>query len=188
LEICELLLQRKRLWEQKNGAITKGPKLEGQSNSTNVELFYKETSRIFKKDASEIYRFLQLKGMDEDLKKKVETGEMHYRKALTEYSARKLVAKNSTKPKSNGVQSVPEPPLDVLKLQYDIQRVVWQFAGLYQAFRLIDGKEYSLTPLNEERLTQLAGMGSELRDWVSQFNSKVQDALLEKTGLTISKP
>jgi ParB family chromosome partitioning protein len=184
LEICELLLQRKRLWEQKHGPIERGrPTLEDKL-CTNVHNFFEETGKIFKKSPQEIFRFLRLQGMDEDLKKKLESGEMHFRKALTEQSARKLVASTNSKPTSNGVSGVPEPPMDVLNLQYDIQRVVWQFAGLYQAFKLIDGKEYTLTPLNEERLTQLVGMGSELRDWVSRFNTKVQDALLEKTGCT----
>jgi hypothetical protein len=90
--------------------------------------------------------------------------------------------------KGKPVPGVPEPPVDVLQLQQDVQRVVWQFAGLYQAFKLIDGKVYDLRPLNEERLVQLAGMGSSLRDWVSMFNAKVQDTLLEKTGITVSKP
>ena len=93
LEISHLLLQRKRLWEQIHGPIIQGKASASvelsDGSCTNVQNFYEETGKVFKKYPRDIYNFLQLQGLDEDLKGKVESGELHYRKAITEQSNQK---------------------------------------------------------------------------------------------------
>ena len=95
LEMCELLIQRKRLWEKIHGPIKNGRPTEEEKLLPNGKSFFEEASVIFKRPVNDIYRHLQLQGMDEDLKKQVEDGILYYRKALEEQSRRK-----NTEPKT----------------------------------------------------------------------------------------
>ena len=188
LEISDLLIQRKHLWEQKYGPIKKGPKelnfSTTDNNLTNVKLFYEETGRIFKKHPLDIYRFLQLQGLDEDLRGKVESGELHYRKAITEQSNRKPAVELKPKKHKRKRFNVPQAPRDILTLKHDVQLAVWKIAELYRALQVLEGQEYEFDTLAEERMVEMVGMCASLQEWIGHFNDKLQVTLLQKSGLS----
>ncbi len=189
LEISELLIRRKRLWEKNYGLIEHGklsPHVESSDNSSpNGEDFYEQAGRIFKRHPKEIYKFLQLQELDEDLKAKLEAGEIHYRKAIEEQSRRKNPEPKARIKKCKRGVLLPNVPQDVLDLEHDVQNVVWQLGGLNQAMRVLDGMEYSLDVLAEDHIVVIIATCATLMDDIARFNAKLQDTLLQKTGMSL---
>ena len=94
----------------------------------------KRQVKILKKCETDIYAFLQLKGLDRDLKANSGDREkLHFRKALAEQSARKPPTEPNRKKKRKSGAQIPSPAQDVLSLQQDIQRVVWVMGELYSS-------------------------------------------------------
>ena len=162
--------------------------MTSNNSLTNVKDFYQETSIIFKKDPTEIYRLLQLQGLDEDLKVMVESGELHYRKAITEQSSRKPVVEAKPKKHKRKRFNVPQAPKDILTLKHDVQLAVWKLAELYRALQVLEGQEYEMESLAEDRMVELVGMCSSLQEWIGHFNDKLQNTLLQKSGLAEVEP
>ena len=188
LEISHLLIQRKRLWEQIHGPIIQGKPSAyvevSDGSCTNVQNFYEETGKVFKKYPRDIYNFLQLQGLDEDLKAKVESGELHYRKAITEQSNRKPPVELKPKKHKRKRFHVPQAPRDILTLKHDVQLAVWKLAELYRALQVLEGQEYEFDTLAEERMVEMVGMCASLQEWIGHFNDKLQNTLLQKSGLS----
>ncbi len=184
IEMCELLVQRKCLWEQKYGLIKMGPKTEEKSISPDGELFYEEAGRIFKRHPKEIYKFLQLQGLDDDLKKQVEAGEMYYRTALSEQAARKPAVESSRKKKKR-VLGLPQPPIDLTWTSHDFQQVFWQMAGFYESLRLIENRTMNFTEIPEDQVLGMMTMSQEIQQWLQKFDSHIQDIMLQRTGMSL---
>jgi ParB family transcriptional regulator, chromosome partitioning protein len=185
LEISELLFQRKRLWEQIHGPIKNGRPTEEEKLLPIGKSFFEEASTIFKRPVNDIYRHLQLHGMDEDLKKQVESGEMYYRKALEEQTRRNNVEPKAGKKKPKRGVHLPEVPKDILELTRDVQNVVWQLGGLNQVMRMLDGIDYSLDALAEDHIVEIIATCATLMEDIAKFNVKLQDTLLQKTGMSL---
>ncbi len=180
LELSELLIQRKRLWEEKNGPIKNGRPTEDGKLSATVESFYEETERIFKKGKTLIYIFLQLKDLDPDLKVKVESGEMWYRKALEEHSARHSKNKNKTKKK---VINLPQPPIDLTWTSHDFQKVFWQMAGFYEVLRLVEKCKMNFTEIPEDQVLGMMTMSQGIQQWLQKFDGHIQEIMLQRAGV-----
>jgi hypothetical protein len=185
LEISELLFQRKRLWEQIHGPIKNGRPTEEEKLLPIGKSFFEEASIIFKRPVNDIYRHLQLHGIDEDLKKQVESGEMYYRKALEEQTRRNNVEPKAGKKKPKRGVHLPEVPKDILDLTREVQNVVWQLGGLNQVMRMLDGIDYSLDALAEDHIVEIIATCATLMEDIAKFNVKLQDTLLQKTGISL---
>lgn len=181
LEICELLIQRKRLWEEKNGKIKNGRPTDDGKLSTNVESFYEETGRIFRRCKTDIYTFLQLKELDPDLKVKVEAGEMWYRKALEVHGERHCKDKKK-KSKKRGPR-LPQPPIDLNWLSHDFQKTFWQMGGFYESVMLVKERPMILTDMPEDLVGGLLSMSATIQEWLRSFDTQVQEVMLERMGL-----
>lgn len=189
LEMCELLIQRKRLWEQIHGKIVNGQPTIHPTNSDellpNGKSFYEEASTIFKRPVNDIYRHLQLQGLDEDLKKQVEDGTMYYRKALTEQSARKPVVESSRKKKKRRGPNLPQPPIDLTWTAHEFQQVFWQMAGFYESLRLIEDRTMNFTEIPDNQVLGMMTMSQGIQQWLQKFDSHIQDIMLQRTGMSL---
>jgi len=185
LEMCELLIQRKRLWEEIHGVIRQGPKVDENSFCPNGQKFYEETSKIFKRCIQDIHRFLRLEGLDEDLKKQVESGTLYYRKALTEQAARKPVVESSRKKNKRRGPNLPQPPIDLTWTAHEFQQVFWQMAGFYESLRLIENRTMNFTAIPEDQVLGMMMMSQEIQQWLQKFDSHIQEIMLQRTGMSL---
>jgi len=117
------------------------------------------------------------------LKGKVESGELHYRKAIIEQSNRKPPVTPKPKKHKRRRPNIPRPPKGFLELKYDVQLAVIKIAELYWALQVLEGQDYVIDELAEDWMVQMVGMCTSLQEWINQFNAKLQVALLQKTGL-----
>lgn len=183
LELSELLIQRKRLWEEKNGPIVNGKSnLQYDDLCPNGQSFYEESSRIFRRCARDIYRFLQLQDLDPDLRIKVESGEMYYRKALEEHCTRH--AKDKKKTKKRGMR-LPQPPIDLTWTAHDFQKTFWQMAGFYEAVRLVENRVMNFSEIPEDQVLGMMSMSQGIQQWLQKFDSHIQEIMLQRTGMSI---
>ena len=51
--------------------------------------------------------------------------------------------------------------------------------------RVLDGKEYSLDALAEDHMVVIIATCSTLMEDIAKFNAKLQDTLMQKTGMSL---
>ncbi|MCX7919282.1 MAG: ParB N-terminal domain-containing protein [bacterium] len=141
LELCEAILERKHRFEQVYGKIKHGGDHMSEeyqkSKLSKGELafpdFYEQTAKLLKMSITTIYRFLQLKDLDPDLKELVSARALGYREALYQQSERNR-ARKKTQPQKALYKPIGVPsPAHIAPMQEQYQSA----PNLIQLFMLI---------------------------------------------------
>ena len=177
LEISELILLRKHQWEQ----------IHGEGDSSDSAEFYQETATLFRKHPTDIYRFLQLQELDSDLKTQVESGELHYRAALSQQSARKQAQLSQrTKQKSPAsplvLPQLPSILKDLSNLEGDYQKVLMRIMELQSLYEGLPENPLNLSSFQDESLQKFMNITLNLSQWLSELANRFQDELTQRCG------
>ncbi|MDI6782823.1 MAG: ParB N-terminal domain-containing protein [bacterium] len=156
LELSDAILERKHRFEQVYGKIERGgdhcSAQYQESKVTNREFafpdFYVETGKLLHQNPKTIFRFLQLQGLDTDLKGRVCNREINYQSALREQAERNRAKKPLGKRKS-GLPSTRLPnQADIAPMQAQYQSA----PNLMQLFILINHSFQTVQKMQEKPL------------------------------------
>ncbi|OPY24922.1 MAG: Nucleoid occlusion protein [Methanobacterium sp. PtaU1.Bin097] len=183
LELSELVLQRKIAWETLHG------KLE---NNTLSEEFYKETGRLLQKHPTDIHRFLQLTGLDEDLKNQVKSGELYYREALSQQSERNNLVKSKSSSSTRKMASVkttafnfPKPSpfmLDIGKLPEPHRSIVLKVISMQpQLEKMTTENQINPSFLGDNTLQILSELALNVSQYLAELASRFQEEMVKRT-------
>jgi len=187
MELSELVLQRKRAWEELHGTL---------ENNPLSEEFYKETGRLLRKHPTDIHRFLQLQELDEDLKAKVESGELYYREALSQQSERNGIIKSkntSSVPKASPVKTtainLPKPSpfmLDIGKLPEPHRSMVLKVISMQtQMDNITPENQIKPSLLGDDTLQILSELALNVSQYLSELASRFQEEMVKRAETEI---
>jgi hypothetical protein len=157
LELSEAILERKHRFEQVYGKIQNGgdhTSEEYQKSSfvldeTAQPNFYETTAKLLKMNSKTIYRFLQLKDLDPDLKEQVSNRTIGYREALTQQAERNRTKKQPSKPQKTPFKSIGLPNQEQIA---PLQKQYQAAPNLMQLFMLIQHSFQTVRKLQEQPL------------------------------------
>jgi len=182
LELSELVLQRKRAWEVLHGTLENNPLSED---------FYKETGRLLRKHPTDIHRFLQLQELDEDLKAKIESGELYYREALSQQSERNNLIKsksNPSTPKATSAKTTainfPKPSpfmLDIGNLPEPHRSMVLKIISMQPHLENVT-PENQINPsrLGDNTLQILSELALNVSQYLSELAAQFQEEMIKR--------
>jgi ParB/RepB/Spo0J family partition protein len=182
MELSELVLQRKRAWEVLHGTL---------ENNPLSEEFYKETGRLLRKHPTDIHRFLQLQELDDDLKAKIESGELYYREALSQQSERNGIIKTKstpstpkTAPAKTTAINFPKPSpfmLDIGKLPEPHRSMVLKVISMQTQLESIT-PENQINPslLGDDTLQILSELALNVSNYLSELASRFQEEMVKR--------
>jgi len=182
LELSELVLQRKRAWEELHGKLENNPLSED---------FYKETGRLLRKHPTDIHRFLQLQELDEDLKGKVESGELYYREALSQQSERNGIIKSKstpstpkTAPAKTTAINLPKPTpfmLDIGKLPEPHRSMVLKVISMQtQLDNITPENQINPSLLGDDTLQILSELALNISNYLSELAAQFQEEMIKR--------
>jgi len=182
LELSELVLQRKIAWETLHG------KLE---NNTLSEEFYKETGRLLQKHPTDIHRFLQLTGLDEDLKNQVKSGELYYREALSQQSERNNLVKSKSSSSTRKMASVkttafnfPKPSpfmLDIGNLPEPHRSMVLKIISMQPHLEnMTPVNQINPSRLGDNTLQILSELALNVSQYLSELAAQFQEEMIKR--------
>jgi ParB family chromosome partitioning protein len=182
MELSELVLQRKRAWEELHGTL---------ENNPLSEEFYKETGRLLRKHPTDIHRFLQLNELDDDLKAKIESGELYYREALSQQSERNGMIKSKITPstpkaapaKTTAI-NFPKPTpfmLDIGKLPEPHRSMLLKVISMQTQMENIT-PENQINPslLGDDTLQILSELALNVSNYLSELAAQFQEEMVKR--------
>lgn len=188
LEFCEAILERRYRWEKIHGSIKPGPISNGEKSEveflSNGQKFNMETAKILNTSERTIYRFLQLKELDADIKQQLEERKISYITALSLQSERKKEQKLNPKSKMNS-PSLPDRNV-ALALQQEytqspvLFKIIIAVSHLYQLMQQTQGNLPAFDKANPDRLVQLVGHLSAVLDWLTKLMADIQTHLMNQ--------
>jgi ParB family transcriptional regulator, chromosome partitioning protein len=190
LELCEAILERKHRWEQIHGSIKCGPQTQNTDDQNNLlpngKRFAEETAKVLGTNATNIYRLLELKGLDADIKQQLEDGSISYRAALAMQSDRKKAAKQQPKSRPQGIPGLPDRETALqLQAEYSRNPVLMQImAAVSHLYRIYQQTQpemnFHLDKSNPDRLVFLLGQLSSVIEWLIKLRNDIQTELMNQ--------
>jgi ParB family chromosome partitioning protein len=182
MELSELVLQRKRAWEALHGTLENNPLSED---------FYKETRRLLRKHPTDIHRFLQLQELDDDLKAKIESGELYYREALSQQSERNGIIKSKSTPstpksalaKTTAI-NFPKPTpfmLDIGKLPEPHRSMLLKVISMQtQMENITPENQINPSRLGDDTLQILSELALNVSNYLSELAAQFQEEMVKR--------
>ncbi|MFB3897177.1 MAG: ParB/RepB/Spo0J family partition protein [bacterium] len=197
LELCEAIFERKRRWELIHGSIKCGPQTQNTDDQNNLlpngKRFAEETAKVLGTNITHVYRLLELKGLDEDIKQQLQEGSISYRSALTMQSDRKKAANKKPKSRPQGIPGLPDRET-ALQVQQEYSRnpilmqIFMAVSHLYRIYQqTLPEQNFQLDKANPDRLANLFAQLCSIIDWLTKLRNEIQNELMTKMQIEVKE-